>query len=127
MSFVSARNKWEYVSEIFLFNLPFRPHSFLKIKILSFYTSRILSLYLIGLNSIVDSNLLNWSSGDGDCSVFASIFIPQTSVLSSCQLFIPKKVLFLAINAFVSLADTFWTQKLFHLRRIAYMIFSVSS
>ena len=33
MSFVSARNKWEYVSEIFLFSLPLRPHSFLKIEI----------------------------------------------------------------------------------------------
>ena len=32
MSFVSARNKCEYVSEIFLFSLPFRLHSFLNIE-----------------------------------------------------------------------------------------------
>ena len=37
MSFVSARNKWEYVSEIFLFILPFRHHSFLKIIDQFFY------------------------------------------------------------------------------------------
>ena len=69
-----------------------------------FHTSQIWSLYLIGLNSIVDNNLLNWSSGDGDCSMLESIF---TSVLISCQLFIPKKLLFLAINASYHLQTLF--------------------
>ena len=126
MSFVSARNKWEYVSEIFLFSLPLRPHSFLKIENMFFTIhSRNWSLYLIGLNSIVDSSLLNWSSGDGDCSMLASIF---TSVLSIefLSTVCSKVTVILCHQFFVSLANTFWTQKLSHLRRIAYMIFSVS-
>ena len=38
-----------------------------------------------------------------------------------------KETVILGHQCFVSLADTFWTQKLSHLRRVAYMIFSDSS